>query len=489
MNIVKSILLTLIVVIASIEVYSLYDLSSKGSNYEQLLNQLDKQQVVSSKIVRWSMASSPLLKSNAYDQSINEWLNTYDQLKNVLSKSEYGFLKDTYSDGVYTDFSNLLFPLIRSRSRTGSDAISGTELNDILTVEQKLSANIDSIKSEVQGNLKEAKSADTLVLYVSFLLQILLFAGYLIMSRDKSAKIEEDEQPNEVVSKLRERVGFQNNAIEELKGMIEENVRTINFKDKEISETKKSLGEAQDKVEEYTKELRKIAKNLTKSQNEVKNFSQMIARDLKGPLKIISQLSSEIQSALLENEDVDQATKEKIRELLGQISDMEDVINGILEYASIGQKEVLQKVNTKEMVDELVRFFEPDSETKIIIHDDLPTLRTDNLALKQVLFNLVSNAVKFNRGQGSKIEIGCIEGPVYYKFWILDNGPGIPKEDQERIFELFEKSANTAAHKKNAGVGLALVKKILTDKELEIWVNSQPGQGAKFTFTWKKVLV
>jgi len=476
-------------VIASIEVYSLYDLSSKGSNYEQLLNQLDKQQVVSSKIVRWSMASSPLLKSNAYDQSINEWLNTYDQLKNVLSKSEYGFLKDTYSDGVYTDFSNLLFPLIRSRSRTGSDAISGTELNDILTVEQKLSANIDSIKSEVQGNLKEAKSADTLVLYVSFLLQILLFAGYLIMSRDKSAKIEEDEQPNEVVSKLRERVGFQNNAIEELKGMIEENVRTINFKDKEISETKKSLGEAQDKVEEYTKELRKIAKNLTKSQNEVKNFSQMIARDLKGPLKIISQLSSEIQSALLENEDVDQATKEKIRELLGQISDMEDVINGILEYASIGQKEVLQKVNTKEMVDELVRFFEPDSETKIIIHDDLPTLRTDNLALKQVLFNLVSNAVKFNRGQGSKIEIGCIEGPVYYKFWILDNGPGIPKEDQERIFELFEKSANTAAHKKNAGVGLALVKKILTDKELEIWVNSQPGQGAKFTFTWKKVLV
>lgn len=489
MNIVKSILLTLIVVIASIEVYSLYDLSSKGSNNEQLLNQLEKQQVVSSKIVRWSMASSPLLKLNAYDQSINEWLNTYDQLKNVLSKSEYGFLKDTYSDGVYTDFSNLLFPLIRSRSRTGSDAISGTELNDILTVEQKLSANIDSIKSEVQGNLKEAKSADTLVLYVSFLLQILLFAGYLIMSRDKSAKIEEDEQPNEVVSKLRERVGFQNNAIEELKGMIEENVRTINFKDKEISETKKSLGEAQDKVEEYTKELRKIAKNLTKSQNEVKNFSQMIARDLKGPLKIISQLSSEIQSALLENEDVDQATKEKIRELLGQISDMEDVINGILEYASIGQKEVLQKVNTKEMVDELVRFFEPDSETKIIIHDDLPTLRTDNLALKQVLFNLVSNAVKFNRGQGSKIEIGCIEGPVYYKFWILDNGPGIPKEDQERIFELFEKSANTAAHKKNAGVGLALVKKILTDKELEIWVNSQPGQGAKFTFTWKKVLV
>lgn len=474
--------------IASIEVYSLYDLSNKGSNNDPLLKQLEKQQVVSSKIVRWSMASSTLLKSNAYDQSINEWLNTFDQLKSILNKSEYDYLQDTYQEAVYSDFSNLLFPLIRSRSRTGSDTISGSELTDILNVEQNLNANVESLETKVERNLREEKSADTLVLYVSFLLQIILFAGYLIMSKDKSQKTDEISSSSDQEVKLKERVGFQNNAIEELKGMIEENVRTINLKDQEITETKKSLGEAQEKVEEYTKELRKVAKNLTKSQNEVKNFSQMIARDLKGPLKIISQLSSEIQSALLENEDVDVATKEKIRELLGQISDMEDIINGILEYASIGQKEVLQKVNTKEMVDELVRFFEPDPETKVIIHDDLPILRTDNLALKQVLYNLVSNAVKFNRGQGSKIEIGCIEGPVYYKFWIMDNGPGIPKEDQERIFELFEKSNNTTGSKKNAGVGLALVKKILTDKELEIWVNSQPGQGAKFTFTWKKVL-
>lgn len=481
-------MLALIVVIASIEVYSLYDLSSKGSKNEQLLKQLDKQELASSKIVRWSMASSNLLKSNAYDQTINEWLNTYDQLKSLLNKSEYSYLEDTYREDVYTDFSNLLFPLIRSRSRTGSDTISGTELNNLFTAEQKLSTNIDDIAQEINKNTKEAKSGDTLVLYISFLLQIVLFAGYLILNRDKTTKGEDDNLVSEADNKLQERVGFQNKAIEELKGMIEENVRTINLKDQEISDTKKSLGEAQDKVEEYTKELRKVAKNLTKSQNEVKNFSQMIARDLKGPLKIISQLSNEIQSALLENEDVDQTTKEKIRELLGQISDMEDVINGILEYSSIGQKEVLQKVNTKEMVDELVRFFEPDSETKIIIHEDLPTLRTDNLALKQVLFNLVSNAVKFNRGPGSKVEVGCIEGPIYYKFWIMDNGPGIPKEDQERIFELFEKSENTTGNKKNAGVGLALVKKILTDKELEIWVNSQPGQGAKFTFTWKKVL-
>jgi signal transduction histidine kinase len=488
LNIVKSILLALIVVIASIEVYSLYDLSVKGSNNEQLEKQLDKQGQINGKIVRWSMASSTLLKSNAYDQSINEWLNSFDKMKSILNKSEYSFLKDTYQEEVFTDFSNLLFPLIRSRSRTGSDAISGAELNDILTVEENANGNLEKILSELESNMSESKQGDILVLYVSFLLQIILFAGYLIMNRDKTAKADGGIATSEVELKLKERVGFQNNAIEELKGMIEENVRTINLKDQEISETKKSLGEAQDKVEEYTKELRKVAKNLTKSQNEVKNFSQMIARDLKGPLKIISQLSNEIQSALLENEDVDQATKEKIRELLGQISDMEDVINGILEYASIGQKEVLQKVNTKEMVDELVRFFEPDPETKIVIHDDLPTLRTDNLALKQVLFNLVSNAVKFNRGQGSRVEIGCIEGPIYYKFWIMDNGPGIPKEDQERIFELFEKSENNPGSKKNAGVGLALVKKILTDKELEIWVNSQPGQGAKFTFTWKKVL-
>jgi signal transduction histidine kinase len=434
------------------------------------------------------MASNSLLKSGSYDTSINQWLTSFDRLKSILSKNENSYLSDRFEEDVFSRFSNFVFPLLRSRSRTGAESISEGELRTILDVESAIRTNIAELKTTLDSKRSSVEKADTTLLYTSFFVQLLLFIGFIVLSRDTSSNSNPSAFEPDSGSELKEKVGIQNKAIEELKGMIEENMRTISLKDQEISTTKKSLSEAQDKVEEYTKELRKVAKNLTKSQNEVKNFAQMIARDLRGPLKTISQLSSEIQSALLDNEEVNQETKERIRELLGQISGMEDIINGILEYASIGQKEVLQKVNTKEMVDELVRFFEPDPDTKIVIHEDLPTLRTDNLALKQVFYNLVSNAVKFTKGPGSKVEIGCIEGPIFYKFWVMDNGPGIPKEDQERIFELFEKSNSADSTTKTAGVGLALVKKILMDKELEIWVNSQPGQGAKFTFTWKKTL-
>lgn len=478
----------LIFVVSGLEFFSLYHYNGNDAQFDQLSAHIDQHSRLSSDVIRWAMASSSLLKSNSYDQAINEWLNSFDRLKTSLKKKENEFLDSVYNEEVYTRFSNIVFPMLRSRSRTSVETVAEGELANLIEAETLVRQNLKKMEVQLTEEILEAKKSDSTLLYTSFLIQLLLFLGYIIISRDSGAAANSSAYDIKDINALKDKVGIENKAIEELKGMIEENVRTINLKDQEISETKKSLSEAQDKVEEYTKELRKVAKNLTKSQNEVKNFSQMIARDLRGPLKTISQLSSEIQSALLDNEELDQATKERIRELLGHISGMEDIINGILEYATIGQKEVLQKVNTKEMVDELVRFFEPDPDTKIIIHNDLPTLKTDNLALKQVLYNLISNAVKFTTGQGSKVEIGCIEGPVFYKFWVMDNGPGIPKEDQERIFELFEKASTQTRGRKNAGVGLALVKKILTDKDLEIWVNSQPGMGAKFTFTWRKSL-
>lgn len=479
----------MILVVSAVEFYSLYDLNGNDEQFDQISAYIDDQNQISSDVVRWAMASSSLLKATNYDQTINQWLNSYDRLKSIVIKSDNDFVGSKFNEEIYNQFSNFVFPLLRSRSRTGSESISTGELETLRDAEKQIRQNLNKMEQAVSDKKKEVKKSDSTLLYTSFLVQLLLIIGFIIINKESAPSSASTSYETDDSQNLKDKVGIQNKAIEELKGMIEENVRTINLKDQEISETKKSLSDAQDKVEEYTKELRKVAKNLTKSQNEVKNFAQMIARDLRGPLKTISQLSSEIQSALLDNEEVDQATKERIRELLGHIAGMEDIINGILEYASIGQKEVLQKVNTKEMVDELVRFFEPDPETKVIIHDDLPTMRTDNLALKQVFYNLISNAVKFATGQGSRVEIGCIEGPVFYKFWVMDNGPGIPKEDQERIFELFEKSSSNAnTGKKNAGVGLALVKKILTDKELEIWVNSQPGQGAKFTFTWRKNL-
>lgn len=486
MNTIRYIILALVVIITGFQVYSLYDMNASQKELSSIVERGERHATLSQKLFYSSIATREILKNQDFDQLINDWSLSDQQFQRAITSGQFA---NIYERVVFERFEETVIPIIRRRSRTEAGVIADSEYQQLMENEQLVLMNLNKISKAAKQTQNEENSSHSIVLYITFAFQLLLIGFYVFVTREQTSL---SAAQTETDPEVEEQMNAQNKVIQELKGMIEKNVRTINLKEEELGQTKKSLTETQSKVEEYTKELRKMAKNLSKAQSEVKNFSQMIARDLKGPLKTISQLSSEIQTALLDNEEVDQATKVKIKELLSRVSDMEDIISGILEYASVGQKEVLQQVNTKEMVDELVRFFDPDPETKVVIHDDLPTIRTDNLALKQVFYNLISNAVKYNTGPGSKVEIGCVDAPHQYKFWVADNGPGIPKQDQERIFELFEKSSHADTvkqHKtKSSGVGLALVKKILMDKGLEIWVKSEPGQGAKFTFTWKKNL-
>ena len=83
-----------------------------------------------------------------------------------------------------------------------------------------------------------------------------------------------------------------------------------------------------------------------------------------------------------------------------------------------------------------------------------------------------------------KIEIKCIEKPNYYEMSIADNGPGIKEENQKRIFDLFENLRTK--RDESTGIGLATVKKAVTETNGRVWVESKEDQGAKFLFTMVK---
>jgi signal transduction histidine kinase len=80
------------------------------------------------------------------------------------------------------------------------------------------------------------------------------------------------------------------------------------------------------------------------------------------------------------------------------------------------------------------------------------------------------------------IKIGCVEDDGYWKFSILDNGPGIEEKYFEKIFQIFQ-TLTPLDEQESTGVGLALVKKIISMYGGKIWVESEPGQGSKFFFT------
>ena len=118
---------------------------------------------------------------------------------------------------------------------------------------------------------------------------------------------------------------------------------------------------------------------------------------------------------------------------------------------------------------------------------DLPLVRGDSERLRQVLDNLLSNAIKYSP-QGGLIKVGGWADEDWVYVYVSDEGIGIPKEEQERIFERFYRAESALTPRtRGAGLGLYLCKAVVEAHGGKIWVESEPGKGAKFIFKLPRV--
>src|SRR5262249_24035463 len=109
-------------------------------------------------------------------------------------------------------------------------------------------------------------------------------------------------------------------------------------------------------------------------------------------------------------------------------------------------------------------------------------VQADERRIRQVVFNLLSNAVKFTP-QGGSVVIGSAQQNGEVLVSVKDTGPGVAPEDQQRIFEEFQQTEVGQEQKEGTGLGLALARKLVELHGGRIWVESEPGSGATFTFT------
>ena len=101
--------------------------------------------------------------------------------------------------------------------------------------------------------------------------------------------------------------------------------------------------------------------------------------------------------------------------------------------------------------------------------------------IRRVISNLLENAAKFTPA-GGKIQIGARRVDNLLEIWVADNGPGIPSAERERIFDKFSR-LSTDVYTKGLGLGLAYCRLAILAHEGRIWVESEPGAGARFIFT------
>ena len=231
-------------------------------------------------------------------------------------------------------------------------------------------------------------------------------------------------------------------------------------------------------------ELAHTARALKRSNEELDQFAYITSHDLRAPLRGIANLSQWIEEDM--GDRFTPEAHQQMELLRGRVHRMEALIDGILEYSRIGRvKAEREQINVASLLAEVIDLLDPPDRFTIEIQRGMPIVDGHKLRFQQVFLNLLSNALKHHDKPAGRIVVGCREVDEMYEFWVSDDGPGIEPQYHERVFVLFQ-TLQARDKVEGTGVGLSLVKKIVEAEGGTIGVESQPGQGTTFRFTWPR---
>jgi PAS domain S-box-containing protein len=233
-------------------------------------------------------------------------------------------------------------------------------------------------------------------------------------------------------------------------------------------------------------QLADVALALERSNRELDSFAYAASHDLRAPLRGIANLAQWIEEDLLASGAIKAETREMLELMRVRMHRMEGLIEGLLQYSRAGRlHQQPETVDVGELVHEVVDLLAPPDGVIITIAPDLPVIVTERLLLQQVFQNLIGNAIKHANRTDPTIVVGGKRVGPFYEFAVSDNGAGIAPEFHDRIWGIFQ-TLEARDRVEGAGIGLALVKKIVEGQSGRVWLDSTPGAGATFRFLWRK---
>ena len=245
-----------------------------------------------------------------------------------------------------------------------------------------------------------------------------------------------------------------------------------------------SIGIHLDITEQYelSEQKEQLLKDLESSNEGLQEYAHIVSHDLKSPLRSISALVSWLEEDF--GDKLGPAGLSQLNLMQDKIASMDQLITGILRYSSIGSEKARFEIGpTLELIQQLKATIYWPEQIALRFNGTMPSIKADKTQLQQLFQNLLSNAISHMDKPKGQIEIGYNDLGDLHEFSVKDNGIGIPKAYQEKIFEIFE---TLESGKGSSGIGLSIVKKIVQLHGGTIWVKSEYGAGATFYFTIKK---
>jgi PAS domain S-box-containing protein len=231
-------------------------------------------------------------------------------------------------------------------------------------------------------------------------------------------------------------------------------------------------------------EIERYAAELERSNQELQQFAYVASHDLQAPLRTLMGFLRLMEAADIDLEDA-QASR-YVDYALESAARMQGMIKALLDLSRVETRGAdFAPTDCGALVQHILEMLAPAIEESgaVVTCEPLPTVMADQAQLAQVFQNLITNAIKFRREDVvPRVDISARRGEDAWVFSVDDNGIGIESEQTERIFQIFQR-LHTEDEYPGLGMGLALCKRIVERHGGRIWVDSEPGEGAAFSFT------
>ena len=228
-------------------------------------------------------------------------------------------------------------------------------------------------------------------------------------------------------------------------------------------------------------EFQALQRELKRSNEELEQFAYVASHDLQEPLRKISIFSEKLVLAL--GGDLPEDAQKYIEFMTDGARRMQVMVRELLEYSRTGQRELqVDNVDLDEILDELRSDFSQvlGEVSGEIISTSLPTLETDRTFIRQILQNIVSNAIKYRQeSRPPRVRVTAVTEDDFCCIKVADNGIGFEPEFADRVFELVQR-LHPRHNYDGTGLGLAIVRQAAERLGGRVWADSEPGEGSAF---------
>ena len=364
------------------------------------------------------------------------------RLQGLLNQLKVGIFR-TYPDGNFIECNPAFLQLL------GLDSLSQASSMNLLNIRKYYSILQELPSPQQQEQEIQLQRADGRFIWVGLSIALNIIEGQIVL----------DGLIEDITSRKQAEI-----EIQQLNQTLEERVR-----------------ERTAELEVVNQELVQTNQKIAVSNQDLEAFAYSISHDLREPLHIIQGFASIL---LQDKQDMESNLEDELdylQRIIASTRQADMLIQDLLTYSRLSLTEVpLQSLNLSSLITEIIRGLKLTQQALVEVEEPLAEVIGNRTILIQVITNLLTNAIKFVvPGVQPRLRIWTEKLNKSVRLWVEDNGIGIEKKYQKRIFNVFERLHSYDVYP-GSGIGLAIVRKGAERMGGQVGLESEPGQGSRF---------